>query len=154
MLATIASLASAQGVEITHDSTSDSTTASSVQPRQGRNWFVSLIRKIGRRSDDSVTASLTAPAVADTDVAEAADSATGEVPLRSRRTTRSFKSRRDSLEWRSARNVAARSTGYRIVVDLGQHELYVLDRNDTLRVAAAATAVMASAGAVPACAAI
>jgi lipoprotein-anchoring transpeptidase ErfK/SrfK len=141
MLATIASLASAQGVEITHDSTSDSTTASSAQPRQGRNWFVSLIRRIGRRSDDSVTANLSAPTVADTDAAEVADSATGEVPLRTRRTTRSFKSRRDSLEWRSARNVAARSTGYRIVVDLGQHELYVLDRNDTLRVAAAATAM-------------
>jgi hypothetical protein len=146
LLATITSLASAQGVEVTHDSTSDSTSAGSVQPREGRNWFVSLLHKIGRRSDDSVsTASLTAPAVADTDAADVADSAAGEVPLRTRRTaTRSFKSRRDSLEWRAARNVAMRSTGYRIVVDLFQHELYVLDRDDTLRIAPAATAMNAT----------
>ncbi len=142
MLATITSLAAAQGVEVTHDSTSDSTHASTLQVRQGRNWFVSLLHKIARRSDDTVsTASLSA--AADTDAAEPADSsaAGGEVPLRTRRATRSFKSRRDSIEWRAARNVAARSTGYRIVVDLFAHELYVLDRNDTLRVAPAATAM-------------
>jgi hypothetical protein len=146
MLATITSLAAAQGVEVTHDSTSDSTHAGSVQPRQGRNWFVSLLHKIGRRSDDTLTtASLSAPAAADTDVVEAPDSASGgEVPLRTRRLTRSFKSRRDSLEWRAARNVAMRSTGYRIVVDLFQRELYVLDRDDTLRVAPAATAMNAT----------
>ena len=37
-----------------------------------------------------------------------------------------------------------RSTGYRIVVDLFQRELYVLDRDDTLRVAPAATAMNAT----------
>ena len=143
MLATITSLAAAQGVEVTHDGTRDSTHAGSVQPRQGRNWFVSLIHKIGRRSDDTVaTASLDTPAAADTDAVEAPDSATGgEVPLRTRRLTRSFKSRRDSLEWREARRVASRSTGYRIVVDLFDHELYVIDRDDTLRTAQAATAM-------------
>jgi hypothetical protein len=147
MLATITSLAAAQGVEVTHDSTSDPTRAGTIQPRQGRNWFVSLLHKIGRRSDDSVsTASLSASAAAaDTDVVEAPDSAVGgEVPLRTRRATRAFKSRRDSLEWRAARNVAMRSSGYRIVVDLFQRELYVLDRNDTLRVAPAATAMNAT----------
>jgi lipoprotein-anchoring transpeptidase ErfK/SrfK len=146
MLATITSLAAAQGVEVTHDSTSDSTRAGTLQQRQGRNWFVSLLHKIARRSDDSVsTASLSATA-ADTDAVEASDSSAtgGEVPLRTRRATRSFKSRRDSIEWRAARNVAARSTGYRIVVDLFQRELYVLDRNDTLRVAPAATAMNAT----------
>src|SRR5437763_15788976 len=98
MLATITSLATAQGVEVTRDSTSDSTHTSSAQPREGRNWFVSLLHKIGRRSDDSVsTAALTAPPVPDTHAAEVADSAAGEVPMRARRTTRSFKSRRDSL---------------------------------------------------------
>ena len=142
LLATVTSLANAQGVEVTHDSTSDSTRSSAAQPREGRNWFVSLLHKIGRRSDDSVTtASLSAPAVADTEPGDAADSAVGESPMRPRRVARSFKSRRDSIEWRAARNVAARSTGYRIVVDLSQHELYVLDRTDTLRIAPAATAM-------------
>jgi hypothetical protein len=148
MLATITSLAAAQGVEVTHDSTSDSTHTGTVQVRQGRNWFVSLLHKIARRSDDTLsTASLSTPPAADTDAVEPADSsasAGGEVPLRTRRATRSFKSRRDSIEWRAARNVAARSTGYRIVVDLFQRELYVLDRNDTLRVAPAATAMNAT----------
>src|SRR5258705_10047496 len=119
MLATITSLASAQGVEITHDSTSDSTRAGSVQQRQGRNWFVSLLHKIGRRSDDSVsTASLSAPAVADTDAVEVADSAAGEVPVRPRRATRSFKSRRDSIEWRAGRHVAPPASGYRTLLHL------------------------------------
>ena len=145
MLAMITSLASAQGVEVTHDSTSDSTHAGSVQPREGRNWFVSLLHKIGRRSDDSVsTASLSAPAVADTEPGDVADSAAGEAPIRSRRVARTFKSRRDSIEWRAARNVAARSTGYSIGVDKYQHERYVLDRNDTLRIAPAATAMNAT----------
>ena len=145
LLATVTSLANAQGVEVTHDSTSDSTRSSAAQPREGRNWFVSLLHKIGRRSDDSVTtASLSAPAVADTEPGDAADSAVGESPMRPRRVARSFKSRRDSIEWRAARNVAARSTGYRIVVDLSQHELYVLDRTDTLRIAPAATAMNAT----------
>src|SRR4051812_45073601 len=104
LLATATSLASAQGVEVTHDSTSDSTHAGSVQPREGRNWFVSLLHKIGRRSDDTVTtASLTTPAASDTDATEAGDSPTSEVPMRTRRATRAFKSRRDSLEWRAAR---------------------------------------------------
>src|SRR4029079_8358135 len=93
-LAMITSLAAAQGVEVTHDSTSDSTRAGWAQPRQGRNWFVALLHKIGRRGDDTVaTASLTAPTASDTDVVEASDStAGGEVPLRTRRVTRSFKS--------------------------------------------------------------
>src|SRR3954447_19106585 len=105
LLATVTSLASAQGVEVTHDSTSDSTRAGSVQPREGRNWFVSLLHKIGRRSDDTVTtARLATPAVSDTDATEVGDSTTSDVPMRTRRTTRSFKSRRDSLEWRAARN--------------------------------------------------
>jgi lipoprotein-anchoring transpeptidase ErfK/SrfK len=145
LLATTTSLASAQGVEVTHDSTSDSTRAGAIQTRAGRNWFVSLLHKIGRRSDDTVTtASLSSAARADTEATEVADSAGGEsaVPVRrAARATRSFKSRRDSLEWRAARNVAQRSTGYRIVVDLFDHELYVLDRNDTLRIASAATAM-------------
>src|SRR5215213_9614710 len=142
LLATAASLASAQGVEVTHDSTSDAAPAASAQ-REGRNWFVSLLRKIGRRTDDTlVTASLTTPASSDTTTG--GESVVPDNAVPARRVVRSFKSRRDSLEWRTARNVANKSTGYRIIVDLFARELYVLDRDDTLRVGPAATAMNAT----------
>jgi hypothetical protein len=142
LLATAVSLASAQGIEVTHDSTSGPRRPTSVRAREGRNWFVSLLRKIGSRGDDTLaTASPTTGAAPDTNAAE---SSVPETALPARSIVRSFKSRRDSLEWRSARNVALRSTGYRIVVDLFAHELYVLDRDDTLRVAPAATAMNSS----------
>jgi len=142
LLATGASLAAAQGVEITNDSTNDSTHASALPQRDGRNWFVSLLRKIGRRSDDPAALGSAPLAATDTEtVAESSDSASGSaVPMRTR-AERSFKSRKDSLEWRSARSAANRSSGYRIVVDLFEHTLFVIDRNDTLRVAPAATAM-------------
>jgi hypothetical protein len=146
LLAASASLATAQGVEVTHDSTSDSThAAAQAATREGRNWFVSLMRKIGRRSDDSTLTTatrLTSEAETATSDAESTP-AENAVPV-PRVTTRSFKSRKDSLEWRAARNVATRSTGYRIVVDLFDHQLYVIDRTDTLRVAPAATAMNAT----------
>lgn len=144
LLATGSSLAAAQGVEVTHDSTSDSTHASAAAPREGRNWFVSLLRKISRRSDDTLAVGAS-PVFAARDTETAVDSSppasTVPMPARSART---FKSRKDSLEWRSARNVANRSTGYRVVVDLFDHLLYVIDRTDTLRVASAATAMNAT----------
>jgi L,D-transpeptidase catalytic domain len=143
LLATGSSLASAQGVEVTNDSTSDSAPAASAQ-RQGRNWFVSLLRRGERRSDDTVATSdpTTGELVDDTASVDAGGSVVpgNAVPAR-RRVVRSFKSRKDSLEWLSARNVAKRSSGYRVIVDLFARELYVLDRNDTLRVAPAATAM-------------
>jgi hypothetical protein len=144
LLATGSSLAAAQGVEVTHDSTSDSTHASATAPREGRNWFVSLLRKIARRSDDSVMVAA-APTFAASDTETAVDSVApaSSVPMPAR-SPRTFKSRKDSLEWRSARSVANRSTGYRIVVDLFDHVLYVIDRTDTLRVASAATAMNAT----------
>ena len=142
LLATAPSLASAQGSEVTNDTTDAPPTASA--QREGRNWFVSLMRRIGRRSDDTlVTASLGASATPDTESTVGSDS-TGAIPesaVRARRVVRNFKSRKDSLEWRAARAVALRSTGYRIVIDLFARELYVLDRGDTLRVASAATAM-------------
>jgi lipoprotein-anchoring transpeptidase ErfK/SrfK len=141
MLAAASSLASAQGSEVTNDSTSDSTPAATAQ-RAGRNWFVSLMQRVGgRRSDDTVTtasAGSSAPSEID---ANAAEPAVPGSAVRPRRVVRSFKSRKDSLEWRAARSVALRSTGYRIIVDLFARELYVLDRDDTLRVAPAATAM-------------
>jgi lipoprotein-anchoring transpeptidase ErfK/SrfK len=139
VLATATSLSAAQGVEVMHDSVR---AASSAPDGAGHNWFVALLRKISRRSDDS----LATPGATETVSAGIIDSepsaVEGAVPVR--HVTRSFKSRRDSLEWRAARNVAARSTGYRIVVDLFDHQLYVIDRDDTLRVASAATAMNSS----------
>jgi hypothetical protein len=54
---------------------------------------------------------------------------------------RRFKSKKDSAEWLNARSVAERGSGFRIVVDLFARQLYVIDRDDTLRVAPAATAL-------------
>ena len=145
LLATATSLASAQGVEVTNDSTGESTPALSTQ-REGRNWFVSLIKRVGRRGDDttSVGSSAATTSASDSGAAAGEDTAVPEAAVPPRRVERNFKSRKDSLEWRSARAVALRSTGYRVIVDLFARELYVLDRDDTLRVAPAATAMNAS----------
>ena len=99
----------------------------------GRSWLVALLRKIARRSDDS--------AAADTS-AYAGDEVTAERAASSAR--RVFHSRKDSLEYESARTRADRSKGYRVVVDLFAHSLYVIDGDDTLRAAPAATAMNAS----------
>jgi lipoprotein-anchoring transpeptidase ErfK/SrfK len=56
------------------------------------------------------------------------------------RFVRNFRSRSDRAEYEAARAVAERSTGYRIVVDIGDHRLYVIDGSDTLRSAPVATA--------------
>lgn len=145
LLATAPSLASAQGSEVTHDTT-DAVPSASAQ-REGRNWFVSLMRRVGRRNGDSpIAASLGNPASGDTSTTMGGDS-TGAIPdaaVPAKSIERNFKSRKDSLEWRSARSVALKSSGYRIIVDLFARELYVLDRDDTLRVAPAATAMNAT----------
>jgi hypothetical protein len=52
----------------------------------------------------------------------------------------SFRSRKDSLEWVTARTSAERAEGFRIVVDLFAHQLYAIDGQDTVRTAPAATA--------------
>src|SRR5689334_3985370 len=115
LLATASSLASAQGSEVTHDTT-DAVPSASAQ-REGRNWFVSLMRRVGRRGGDTlITTSLGNPSSGDTSSTAGGDS-TGAVPdsaMPARTAERSFKSRKDSLEWRSARTVAMKSTGYRI----------------------------------------
>jgi lipoprotein-anchoring transpeptidase ErfK/SrfK len=53
---------------------------------------------------------------------------------------RTFRSRGDRAAYESARAVANRATGYRVVVDIGDHRLYVIDGSDTLRTAPVATA--------------
>ena len=54
---------------------------------------------------------------------------------------RTFSSRSDRREYEAARAVAERATGYRVVVDIGDHMLYVIDGSDTLRTAPVATAM-------------
>lgn len=56
------------------------------------------------------------------------------------RLVRSFRSRGDRAAYESARALAERATGYRIVVDIGNHRLWVIDGSDTLRTATVATA--------------
>jgi hypothetical protein len=107
----------------------------------GHNWFASLLRKIARRSDEPVAAD----AVATSDSQQDSSSSAHEVVATEAATTaRSFKSRRDSLAWVSARSTADKSDGYRVVVDLFTKELRVVDHDDTLRTAPVATAMNAS----------
>src|SRR5829696_3400907 len=88
LLATGGSLASAQGVEVTNDSTSDSAPTASAQ-RQGRNWFVSLLRKAGGRSDDTVaTPGLATAAPVDTESPDAGGSIVPESAVPARRVER------------------------------------------------------------------
>ena len=56
------------------------------------------------------------------------------------RLVRSFRNRSDRAAYEAARAVAERATGYRVVVDIGDHKLYVIDGADTLRTADVATA--------------
>ena len=56
------------------------------------------------------------------------------------RFVRNFRNSSDRAGYESARGVAARATGFRVVVDIGDHRLYVIDGSDTLRTAPVATA--------------
>jgi lipoprotein-anchoring transpeptidase ErfK/SrfK len=57
------------------------------------------------------------------------------------RFVRTFRSRNDRTAYESARAVADRATGYRVVVDIEEHRLWVIDGSDTLRSAPVATAM-------------
>ncbi len=105
--------------------------------QSGRGWIVSLLRKISRQSDDSTAA---ADSAASTDEVKSDAAAAASA----RTVRRFFKNRRDSLEWEAARGNADRAEGYRIVVDIFAHQLYVIDGNDTLRTAPVATAMNAT----------
>jgi hypothetical protein len=135
LLATLSAASSAQTPERTRDS---STVAKEDSVKQeGRSWLTSLLRKIARKGDDSTAVAATLVDSADGEV-EPAKTASAAV-------ARAFKSRKDSVQWSAARAVALRSDGYRIVVDIFAHELYVIDANgDTLRKASAATATNAT----------
>ncbi|MES2177161.1 MAG: L,D-transpeptidase [Gemmatimonadota bacterium] len=108
---------------------------STANVKADHNWFVSLLRKIGRRSDE-----IAADSAAAADSPVDADVVATAAPT----TARSFKSRKDSLSWESARSAALKSDGYRITVDLFEKTLRVVDGDDTLLVAPAATAMNAT----------
>ncbi|HEY0994570.1 MAG TPA: L,D-transpeptidase [Gemmatimonadaceae bacterium] len=55
-------------------------------------------------------------------------------------TRKRFTSPRDSLNWVAAQRVAEKSKGFRVVVSLFDRTVWVLDGEDTLRIAAAAVA--------------
>jgi lipoprotein-anchoring transpeptidase ErfK/SrfK len=56
------------------------------------------------------------------------------------RFVRNFRNSSDRAAYESARAVAERATGFRVVVDIGGHQMWVIDGNDTLRTAPVATA--------------
>ena len=90
------------------------------------NWVVNVLRKVTLRSDG--------PSATDSSAAAVAAAATA------RRAAYTFDSKADRREYESARAVAERAKGYRIVVDIEEHQLYVIDGSDTLRNAPVATA--------------
>jgi len=87
------------------------------------NWVVNVLRKVTLRGDG--------PSAADSAATTAAAPA---------KVVRTFDSKRDRLEYESARRTADRASGYRIVVDIEEHQLYVIDGSDTLHSASVATA--------------
>jgi hypothetical protein len=110
---------------------------SAADSANGSNWFVSLLRKIARKSDDvPVAVSDTSSSVAGDSVSAASEVVATEAPV----SARAFKSKKDSLSWDRARETAESSKGYRVVVDLFDKTLRVIDRDDTLRTAPVATA--------------
>ena len=117
--------------------TSQARARATADSSNGRNWFSSLMRKIARKSDDASVPAATneAPTVTG-DTAAASEVVATEAPV----SARAFKSKKDSLAWDRARESAENSKGYRIVVDLFDKTLRVIDRDDTLRVASVATA--------------
>ena len=90
------------------------------------NWVVNVLRKVTLRSDG--------PSATDSSAAAVAAAATA------RRAAYTFDSKADRREYESARAVAERAKGYRIVVDIEEHQLYVIDGSDTLHSAPVATA--------------
>jgi lipoprotein-anchoring transpeptidase ErfK/SrfK len=130
LLALTSTVASAQRTAPANDSLAVTRTDSA---RAGGGWLVALLKKIARRSDDSVA---TADAESDGGAADATTLATA--------TRRVFTSRKDSLAYESARSAADRASGYRVVVDLFAHQLYVIDHADTLYAAPVATAMNAT----------
>src|SRR4051812_20507106 len=108
LLAVSATAASAQRVASSGDSLAVITQSDSLRP-SGGGWLVALLKKIARRSDDSVAIAVASASDADSDRPATEASVTANV------TRRVFTSRKDSLAYESARTSADRASGYRIV---------------------------------------
>jgi lipoprotein-anchoring transpeptidase ErfK/SrfK len=91
------------------------------------NWLVNVVRRVTFRGDGTAT----------TDSATSRAAATAAP---ARRTRPVFDSKAERREYEAARATAERVKGYRIVVDIEDHRLYVIDGTDTLRNAPVATA--------------
>ena len=103
-----------------------------VEKTAGRSAFVSFLRKLTLRSDEVALDTTGAPI----DSAYIHEVAAVEAPT----APFAFKSLKDSVAWDRARTVADNSDGYRIVVDIFEKRLFVIDGKDTLRRASVATA--------------
>jgi lipoprotein-anchoring transpeptidase ErfK/SrfK len=114
-----------------------------VTPTRSSSRLHSLIARIARRSADSTSVANGVPqlpgdALADSAEDAAVDSVTMAIPPD---LAQLFKSRQDSVGWARGRVGAKRATGFRVVVDLFQHQLFVVRGDDTLRAASVATAL-------------
>src|SRR4051812_8706005 len=114
-----------------------------VTPTRSLSRLRSLIARIARRTADSTSVANGVPelpgaALADSTHDAAVDSATMAIPPD---IAQLFKSRRDSVGWARGRVGARQATGFRVVVDLFQHQLFVIRGDDTLRAASVATAL-------------
>ena len=98
----------------------------------GRSWFTSLIRKLARRGDEVALDTTGAPI----DSAPIFEVSATEAPA----AAFNFKSRKDSVAWESARELAEKAEGYRIVIDIFEKRLWVINGSDTLRSGPVATA--------------
>jgi hypothetical protein len=135
LLALSSTVASAQRTSAASDSLAVTRTDSA--RANGGSWLVALLKKIARRSDDSVV-------VAPTTTTESDGSVSDDAVTLAAATRRVFTSRKDSLAYESARSAADRANGYRLVVDIFAHQVYVIDREDTLYTAPVATAMNAT----------
>ena len=136
LLVALASTAGAQNGRSLDSATTRPRTVADSSAAGGHNWFVSLLRKISRRSDEVPADSASATAAAADDSSGGNEVVATEAPA----TALNFKSKKDSISWDNAREVAERSKGYRIVVDLFGKQLRGIDGDDTLRTATVATA--------------
>ncbi|MEO5817045.1 MAG: L,D-transpeptidase [Gemmatimonadaceae bacterium] len=134
LLLALSTTARGQDTSRTLDTAGVRARATADSAQNNRNWFASLLRKIARKSDDLPIPADTSVAAGDSTVAS--DVVATEAPA----TARAFKSKKDSLGWDRARVSAENSKGYRVVVDLFDKTLRVIDRYDTLRTASVATA--------------
>jgi lipoprotein-anchoring transpeptidase ErfK/SrfK len=114
-----------------------------VTPTRSSSRLHSLIARIDRRTADSTSVAngvqpLAGAALADSTHDAEVDSVTMAIPPD---IAQQFKSRQDSIGWARGRVGAQRANGFRVVVDLFEHQLFVIRGDDTLRAASVATAL-------------